>query len=206
MHFYSTDSLEGWIWFSFQHQGIAREKQTNLYNSTNERAVDVMKSIVVMQQRDASCFFFLRHAQRPWHFTECGKLSLLACLSKTRSLRCTLLPHRVMLHFVMDIYLLLTLCSPHVRRVAYGVWEEDGILWGTHSTALWGTFGNVEVDFFFIMLSSDLNECTGNHGIISDIRNSSRFESGVISRQIYFDGSSSLGEEWYWCSPLTCDC
>lgn len=49
---------------------------------------------------------------------------------------------------------------------------------------------------FFIYNSQHcFRECTGNHGLILVVKNSSRFDGGVISEQVYFDSSSDWGEE-----------
>lgn len=82
-------------------------------------------------------------------------------------------------------------CEESSLRCLGGGWRPVG---DTQCGSL-GDIWECGNSLFFITLSSILNECTGNDGVILVIRNSSSFEAGIISRQIHFDRSSPRGEE-----------
>lgn len=93
----------------------------------------------------------------------------------------------------MHVHLLLTLCSrggeSSLRRLGGG-WHPVGD--EQHGSP--GGACKCGSRVFLITLGSVLSECTGNQGVTLVSRNSSRFAAGVISRQIYFNGSSPQGE------------
>jgi len=80
-------------------------------------------------------------------------------------------------------------------RLLQGLWELAGVLLGT---PVWLLVGKRTFSVCSAMVSM-------SHGVISVIGSGSRFGAGVISRQIRFGGSSSLGEESCCCPPLTWD-